>query len=93
MAQWRAATGGRPSDGNQIYVHIPFCPFNCHFCPLFKVRSSRDKSAASREAYLRALVGEIELYGNVPEVASRSFNTVYFGGGTPTELDPSQLAR
>ena len=93
LARWKAATSHLPCAGNQLYVHVPFCPFNCHFCPLYKVRASLDKTPEERKRYLDAVIAEIEMYGRVPQVAAQRFNTVYFGGGTPTELTPMQLAR
>jgi oxygen-independent coproporphyrinogen-3 oxidase len=78
---------------NQIYLHIPFCPFFCSFCPLYKVQNSKERSADSKEAFVRALIKEIELYGTVADAASQPYASIYFGGGTPTELSPDQLAR
>ena len=38
---WRAKTGQIATPAHQIYVHVPFCPFICDFCPFYKVKSSR----------------------------------------------------
>ncbi len=71
-----------------LYLHIPFCRKRCHFC-YFRVYT--DKNAQEIEDYLDVLVSELELYSNLPAVASRKFNFVYFGGGTPSFLSTRQL--
>ncbi|HXI57504.1 MAG TPA: radical SAM protein [Polyangia bacterium] len=93
VAAWRDATSFAESTGNQIYLHVPFCPFLCHFCPLFKVTKAKDRTEERQEEFVSALIDEIELYGGTPSVAAKSFNSVYFGGGTPTQLTPLQLTR
>lgn len=93
VARWRDETAHATSLGNQIYLHVPFCPFICGFCPLFKVKTSQERTQDKREQFTQALIREIELYGSIPSVAERRFNNIYFGGGTPTELSPEQLTR
>ena len=71
-----------------LYLHIPFCRKRCHFC-YFRVYT--DKNAREVENYLDLLAREWELYAKKPAVAGRSFNFVYFGGGTPSFLSTKQL--
>lgn len=71
-----------------IYVHVPFCPFKCSFCPFYK---QIDRSQI--DAYVDGVVREIRAYGRLPEATRDSYSTVYFGGGTPTELSPDQFGR
>jgi oxygen-independent coproporphyrinogen-3 oxidase len=71
-----------------LYLHIPFCRKRCHFC-YFRVYT--DKNAREVEQYLDLLAREWELYAAKPAVAGRSFNFVYFGGGTPSFLSTKQL--
>jgi oxygen-independent coproporphyrinogen-3 oxidase len=87
VARYAAATAGVAGD-NQIYVHVPFCPFRCSFCAVYK-----DTNKNLVETYLEAVLREIERYGRVPGIADRGYSAVYFGGGTPTELAPDQLGR
>lgn len=68
-----------------LYVHIPFCASACPYCD-FAFVVGRDAQA---ERYVGALVTEFT--SRVPSGAP--FDTVYFGGGTPTALDPAQLNR
>jgi oxygen-independent coproporphyrinogen-3 oxidase len=90
---WRDSNGGYPNAGNQIYLHVPFCPFLCHFCPLYKVRLGRAEEHAAKDVFVDSLLAEIELYGASAALAQVTFDAVYFGGGTPTELRPEQLGR
>ena len=68
-----------------LYVHIPFCSSRCSYCD-FATGLYQSELA---ERYVRALVEEIRLQR---EVKSR-IDTIYFGGGTPSLLAPSQLER
>ncbi len=71
--------------GFGVYVHIPFCAHRCHYCD-FNTYEGQD---ALHAPYVDALIAEIEgLTGEFPEATS-----VFFGGGTPTLLAPSALAR
>ncbi len=71
-----------------LYLHIPFCRKRCHFC-YFRVYT--DKNASEVNQYLDVLAREFELYGELPAIAGRPLNFVYFGGGTPSFLSTHQL--
>jgi oxygen-independent coproporphyrinogen-3 oxidase len=71
-----------------LYLHIPFCRKRCHFC-YFRVYT--DKNAREVEQYLALLGREWELYADLPALADRPFDFVYFGGGTPSFLSTRQL--
>ncbi len=73
-----------------VYLHIPFCRKRCHFC-YFRVYT--DRNAREVESYLDALAREWELYAPMPAIAGRAIDFVYFGGGTPSFLSTTQLAR
>jgi len=66
-----------------LYVHIPFCSAVCPYCD-FAVSVG---NAAKRANFVGSLLAEIELCSDwqVP------IDTVYFGGGTPSALNPEQL--
>jgi oxygen-independent coproporphyrinogen-3 oxidase len=70
-----------------LYVHIPFCDKLCKYCDFAKVRSH----VLPHRSYLSALAKEYTLYQASEGLTSRSFNTVYFGGGTPSALAPDDL--
>ena len=88
----RAALQARPDPGSDVplglYLHIPFCRKRCHFC-YFRVYT--DKNAQEVGQYLDVLAREWELYGQLPAIAGRPLNFVYFGGGTPSFLSTQQL--
>src|ERR1051325_11195703 len=68
-----------------LYVHIPFCSSRCSYCDFATGLYQRELA----EAYVRALVEEIRSSRYHGEHA----DTIYFGGGTPSLLAPSQLDR
>lgn len=70
-----------------IYIHVPFCASRCIYCDFF----STTQGAEQREAYTRAVCHEIEAHA--PEGPAPQVQTVYFGGGTPSQLAPAQVAR
>lgn len=70
-----------------VYVHIPFCAQRCDYCD-FATWTDR---AHLIEEYVAACVADLERRvscGTVPEATS-----VFFGGGTPSLLDPDALLR
>ncbi|MDH7514298.1 MAG: radical SAM family heme chaperone HemW [Bacteroidota bacterium] len=67
-----------------IYIHIPFCTRKCAYCDFVSVRPDGLKSP-----YLDALVREIRLRSEM--FAGSLIHTIYFGGGTPSLLEPSEL--
>lgn len=67
------------ANTRSLYIHWPFCPYRCHYCP-FVALASHDPFM---ERYHNALVKEIKEFGtSYPE--KLSLDTIYFGGGTPS---------
>jgi oxygen-independent coproporphyrinogen-3 oxidase len=66
-----------------LYIHIPFCRSRCSYCDF--ATGLYENGLA--ELYVRALVEEI---GSSAAAGAR-VDTIYFGGGTPSLLDPAQL--
>jgi len=89
VMQWRNNIGGNVF--NQLYIHVPFCPFLCHFCPLYKVETPRQRGDHAKARYVAALLREIDRWAQTSAVRDTQFHSVYIGGGTPTELTPAQL--
>ncbi|KAF0127672.1 MAG: oxygen-independent coproporphyrinogen III oxidase [Elusimicrobia bacterium] len=71
----------------EVYAHIPFCRSVCFFC---NTGARRVASCADREAYLRALLREIDIYGAMKP--RRCPSRLFIGGGTPNLLSPRQLS-
>jgi len=68
-----------------IYVHVPFCLTRCGYCD-FNAYAGLDHLS---NRYVRALAAEARLHA--PGWAGVPFTSVFFGGGTPTTLDPVEL--
>ena len=73
-----------------LYVGIPFCPTRCSYCSF--VSRTVGKRTDLIEPYLRSLLKEIEVTGNLLANSGRSLRTIYIGGGTPTTLSNDQMA-
>lgn len=69
-----------------LYIQVPFCQTKCTYCNFH----SGVFSSQLYEPYARAVCREIEMRGREPWGV---FDTVYFGGGTPSLLAPENLAR
>jgi oxygen-independent coproporphyrinogen-3 oxidase len=63
---------------------VPFCAHHCGYCD-FAVAAGRDDLI---DRYLDALSAELSTLAS-----PQSVQTLFLGGGTPTHLDPDQLAR
>ncbi|WP_455244030.1 radical SAM family heme chaperone HemW [Petrachloros mirabilis] len=72
-----------------LYIHIPFCRLRCDFCA-FYFEIHREPAA---ESFLRSLTTELRLHATQADIAGRTVQTLYFGGGTPTALRTAQLLR
>ncbi|WP_173070255.1 radical SAM family heme chaperone HemW [Phytohabitans houttuyneae] len=83
-----AGLGGR---GFGVYVHVPFCASRCGYCDFNTYTSAELGGGASREAYADTVLAELALAARV--VTPARVDTVFVGGGTPTLLDPDDLAR
>ena len=68
-----------------LYVHIPFCSSRCSYCD-FATGLYQGELA---ERYVRGLGNEIQN----SRYTCETVDTIYFGGGTPSLLAPSQLER
>ena len=65
-----------------LYIHIPFCKSKCGYCSFYSI-----KSLNLIPDFTSALKKEMKLYTKL----FKSFDTVYFGGGTPSLLTPQQI--
>jgi oxygen-independent coproporphyrinogen-3 oxidase len=83
-----------------VYVHIPFCASICNYCNFN--RGLFDEALKAR--YVEAVVGEIgradraaatadPSAGSGSATAKSRADTIYFGGGTPSLLEPGEIAR
>jgi oxygen-independent coproporphyrinogen-3 oxidase len=72
-----------------LYIHIPFCQKKCIYCSFYSIEALEGK-----DRFLDAIVREIDMRAALldgdPD-APRSYETVFFGGGTPSLLSPDEL--
>ena len=71
-----------------IYVHIPFCRTACHYCD-FHFSTSLQRTGE----FVNALLKEVDLRKKSGVWDGSEFNTLYFGGGTPSVLPSKDLKR
>ena len=71
-----------------LYLHVPFCSSICPYCD-FSVMSA---VSPARQRFATRLAEEVSLAAPAWR-DPRPFDTVYFGGGTPSQLPPEDLAR
>ena len=68
-----------------IYIHIPFCKSRCSYCDFATGLYNSDLA----ERYVKAL--EVDIQTTRETELSNTVDTIYFGGGTPSMLSPSQI--
>lgn len=64
-----------------LYIHIPFCANKCPYCDFYSVKYEK----ALAQNYVKRLTEEFEKYKGA------EFDTVYFGGGTPSIIEPQLI--
>ncbi len=68
-----------------IYIHIPFCKRKCHYCNFYSVPSLKWKDELTA-----ALHNELRLR---KDYLDEPVETIYFGGGTPSQLSEDEVKR
>jgi oxygen-independent coproporphyrinogen-3 oxidase len=74
------------NGGFGLYVHWPFCEAKCPYCDFNSHVTQRVDHAVWTTAYL----SEIQHYAR--ETPGRVLNSIFFGGGTPSLMDPGTVA-
>lgn len=70
------------SEKAGLYIHIPFCASKCPYCDFFSVKYD----SALAEKYVDRVINEFKKYNG-------AFDTIYFGGGTPSIIEPHLIAK
>jgi len=70
---------------SSLYFHIPFCERKCIYCDFYSI-----ETLSPLDEFLKALEIEIELQ---KQFHGETYETIFFGGGTPSLLTPSQLEK
>ena len=69
-----------------IYLHIPFCKTRCIYCDFYSTTRSELKTR-----YVHALCRELEIRKEY--LKGEPVETIYFGGGTPSQLEEADFMR
>ena len=70
-----------------VYIHWPFCRSKCPYCDFF----SRVKKDVDQAAIVDGYLADLEYYRGLND--GYTVDSVFFGGGTPSLLEPKQIAR
>ena len=69
------------------YIHVPFCAHKCHYCDFYSFVDTESR----QEAFVARLESEMEAVAGA--MIREPLQTAFFGGGTPTLLEPRLLER
>lgn len=69
-----------------IYIHIPFCKTRCIYCDFYSTTQSEIK-----DRYISALCNE--LHQRKSYLDNEPIETIYFGGGTPSQLSKNDFEK
>jgi len=81
-----ATAGGETPGGFGLYIHWPFCRSKCPYCDF----NSHVRAAIDDRRWRRALLAELDHYA--AETRGRRLDSIFFGGGTPSLMDPETTA-
>ena len=73
-----------------LYVSIPFCPTRCSYCSF--ISQTLESGRKLIPEYIDKMCREIRHTALITKRLGLKLDTVYFGGGTPTSIEASQLA-
>nr|QIM10561.1 coproporphyrinogen III oxidase [uncultured Alphaproteobacteria bacterium] len=70
-----------------IYIHWPYCKSKCPYCDFF----SRVKKDVDQQQLVTSYLDDLEYYRGLND--NYQVETIFFGGGTPSLLEPRQIER
>lgn len=73
-------------SNSAIYIHIPFCDHKCIYCDFYSIITTDNI-----QSFLSALKKEIIYYSSLYN-SDRNISSVFFGGGTPSLMEPDYIA-
>jgi len=82
----RKKPGPAPEPGFGLYVHWPFCESKCPYCDF----NSHVREAVDHARWRTALLRELDHYTRL--TAGRTLTSIFFGGGTPSLMQPETVA-
>lgn len=69
---------------NRLYIHVPFCVEKCHYCAFVSNSPQNNELAEYSDLLIRELL--------LQPTSSQPLQSIYFGGGTPSLLQPYHIA-
>ncbi len=69
-----------------IYLHYPFCEKKCPYCNFYSIV----QDSQYRQNFSKALLQEVQ--NNIAKIGNKKIISVFFGGGTPSLIDPADIA-
>lgn len=79
MDDWR-------NGGFGLYVHWPFCQAKCPYCDF----NSHVTANVDQKKWVKAYISELKRHAQL--VPNRVLNAIFFGGGTPSLMQPETVA-
>ena len=73
------------SNETATYIHIPFCDHKCIYCDFYSIITKDNVTS-----FLQALKKEINYYADIHS-SDRIVNSIFFGGGTPSLMNPKYI--
>lgn len=67
-----------------LYIHMPFCEKKCEYCDFYSITQ-----LDQMDNFVHSLQKEMEIRAS--DYANHTFQTIYFGGGTPSLLNENQM--
>ena len=86
LSAWRAGAPGELAP-LAVYVHWPYCARICPYCDFNVVR---DRGQAEQAALAQAIISDLR--GQAATLGARRLVSIFFGGGTPSLMDPEWVA-
>lgn len=84
---------GLTVESAALYVHIPYCLKKCDYCDFYSVACGKNESDGCKkiipDSYIDSLIHQAEYLKSF--FNTKSFSSIYIGGGTPSLLTPSQI--
>ena len=71
-----------------IYIHIPFCKIKCMYCDFYSITKRNDDMPEFIDLLIKEINQKAKTHGH-----DWVFNTIFFGGGTPSLLKPAWIER
>lgn len=75
-----------------IYVHYPYCIQKCEYCDFYSLGNGKKPIPDENTLFQRYKEEIRQRISENPSVSDLEFDTIFFGGGTPSRADISRIA-